>query len=874
MALSDPCPEEIFPPPPPFFDSCPTEIIQLIICALPDPNSFSQTNKRIHAISHTNSVIAQYFVMRHGKVQALYHALGRGRLLSPSVLDILLASGAVMSRYLVQVAFHHYFFCSSHFIKPSTPWVRTVSLANFSHFLAVAAERLGGDIARGKGEDDGSLFAIFIKAKYDSQRVSWETIREAFEKYHFMPFCNRDPLMTQLPLALAIEPRLLPYAVANGFYMDAKYRDFVFRKMFERSSNPVPLHVEEICSNVRELCRLDTSMFVTRTVAAEVCMEAESNEAGYKALRQLDRSGDLPFSLTVLVQDVIKVFAKARAITTQSTCQILTKLYTDFLLPPRGKTATPSTLDPLVRRAMLLTIFAADPPVLVSAMAERLEPLQLGPLSLKDAEELLLSSFVIRYEPMFDYLRREGVASDVSGTRKVTSAVLRTLAETVAVRCLTRENKGKTLKRLYESYPSVKRRVKEAVLDDHQVQVEDLSEGEANVQCARLARSIWRPVSEGGDDSDSDSDSEQQDDDEMEEDFEMYDDDDDDSSKDGDRDSPTSSTSTSDPPRDLGDIGLEPLSVMLRRDEASQRHHGRQRRYFLYGSASVNNGSRHPPETLLVSKWIKTEFGSTSPVAAQFLTHAVVNRNPSVLGTYLTHVLSNAAVPITFKHFQILAKLGSSSNDIYLYDRIKEGATFYTTEQDYTVSVKLEKDTDVKMEPSEPRVKLESPTRGRARPRRSATSVNSYIVPDSDDEEIADEADLNDEFIEYRLGGVKRKKAIKVQEKPKPIESNLQMWIRALSELQKDEQRKYREKKKRVEQERTEGTVVGKIRVAKSEFLRSLTTNLRKLRELDEVQSRSRGEVTNSDADVMDSDGDEYMHNKPPRKKRKTTASA
>lgn len=28
--------------------------------------------------------------------------------------------------------------------------------------------------------------------------------------------------MTQFPLALAIEPRLLPFAVANGFQMDSK----------------------------------------------------------------------------------------------------------------------------------------------------------------------------------------------------------------------------------------------------------------------------------------------------------------------------------------------------------------------------------------------------------------------------------------------------------------------------------------------------------------------------------------------------------------------------------------------------------------------------------------------------------------------------
>lgn len=33
--------------------------------------------------------------------------------------------------------------------------------------------------------------------------------------------------MSRLPLALAVEPRLLPYAVANGFYMDSKARSLL-----------------------------------------------------------------------------------------------------------------------------------------------------------------------------------------------------------------------------------------------------------------------------------------------------------------------------------------------------------------------------------------------------------------------------------------------------------------------------------------------------------------------------------------------------------------------------------------------------------------------------------------------------------------------
>jgi len=80
--------------------------------------------------------------------------------------------------------------------------------------------------------------------------------------------------MTQFPLALAIEPRLLPLAVFNGFTMDGKvstsissprlysnlsqqYRDFIFRKMFEKPAFPSDNHAEEIVRHVRELTQLD-----------------------------------------------------------------------------------------------------------------------------------------------------------------------------------------------------------------------------------------------------------------------------------------------------------------------------------------------------------------------------------------------------------------------------------------------------------------------------------------------------------------------------------------------------------------------------------------------------------------------------------------
>ena len=52
-----------------------------------------------------------------------------------------------MSRYLAQVAIHHYFHTQSHFIK--TAWVRTLPLRAFLHFLRRAEESYG-DIPVGK----------------------------------------------------------------------------------------------------------------------------------------------------------------------------------------------------------------------------------------------------------------------------------------------------------------------------------------------------------------------------------------------------------------------------------------------------------------------------------------------------------------------------------------------------------------------------------------------------------------------------------------------------------------------------------------------------------------------------------------------------
>jgi hypothetical protein len=85
--------------------------------------------------------------------------------------------------------------------------------------------------------------------------------------------------------------------------------------MFEKQALNGGDRTDDIVRNVRELKRLDprwlfihsgrimifmlelARMFLSRTVAAEICMEAKSNESAYRALKALDRSGELLFKL-------------------------------------------------------------------------------------------------------------------------------------------------------------------------------------------------------------------------------------------------------------------------------------------------------------------------------------------------------------------------------------------------------------------------------------------------------------------------------------------------------------------------------------------------------------------------------------------------
>src|SRR5215471_149948 len=131
-----------------------------------------------------------------------------------------------------------------------------------------------------------------------------------------------------------------------------------------------------------------------------------------------------------------------------------------------------------------------------------------------------------------------------------------------------------------------------------------------------------------------------------------------------------------------------------------------------------------------------------------------------------------------------------------LFHDIELGAEFYFSEEDYLMQPcpDTKKAIKVKSESTASRIKLENiqsalpstsvstskydaSSLGKKRPRRTAAvTVKSYAVPDSDDEAIVDD----EEIPVVMKREVRRRK----------IESNLQRWIKQLSILHKEEQRK------------------------------------------------------------------------------------
>jgi hypothetical protein len=122
-----------------------------------------------------------------------------------------------------------------------------------------------------------------------------------------------------------------------------------------------------------------------------------------------------------------------------------------------------------------------------------------------------------------------------------------------------------------------------------------------------------------------------------------------------------------------------------------------------------------------------------------------------------------------------------------MFHDIEAGAEFFFSEDDYLnkqpkPKIKTEVKTEVtqlSIPPASSKASTSKPDKSpeKKRPRRTAAAtIRSYVVPDSDDEDIAEEAEIT--------------WGMHVDAKKRKVESNLQQWIKELSVLLKEEQRK------------------------------------------------------------------------------------
>ncbi|KIM65938.1 hypothetical protein SCLCIDRAFT_1211945 [Scleroderma citrinum Foug A] len=625
-------------------------------------------------------------------------------------------------------------------------------------------------------------------------------------------------------------------------------------------------------------------MFLSRTVAGEVCMEAKSNEYAYRALKALDRAGDLLFSLPTLVTDLIKLFVKTRSITTSYTVNILRQLYTDF-----------PTSDPTVRTVMLLTVFLFDgiiPPSAPLATARsKLETLNLLPLTRQDLVNVMTNPFIEKPQILLEYAKED---MDMS------PKMIKELVQEVAVACLEVGSKGKTIRRLVESN-ALQDILADAAVQRFTLSVADLPPSEDEQACTAYEAPLCRDFNNlKGNRGNSNSVSSQHNSagvsqysshnepgpaSIVESSREM---DDDTVIADGVQQDAMSVTEDF----DLGTIGQDSLSVMIRQDEMAPTRSRRRSFYYSFYGADTTAKLGYPVEFLQVGRWVKETYPVESPIMAVFLTHAIINNNNTLLHLYLasaapSYSSSMVHVPITLKHFKLLAHLGRAPN-FCLYHEIELGAEFYFSEEDYlskqTPGVETRRPgkhksrADVKKETSPASVSCSlhqidpsrsasfastSPRISRRRSRRSTTAMTtSYVIPDSDDERIVEDDDENAMMA-----------LMSMQAKKRRVESNLQRWIKHLSALLTEEQRKYKEKRRRLEKATPAD---GKLRVTKNEFHKSLTTHLRLLRKVDlDKRKQLYGPDVAEEDYSDDEDDEEYRYQKSrPSKRRRTNITS
>ena len=122
---------------------------------------FGRVSKRFHSISLDPFVISSFFLQTYGKRQALYHLLGRPRLVTVQVLDQCFQQQAHLSRYLLQKLLEAYPLAlhNPHWIAYRYPLFGKGSLlqvASFAHLLQKGMQLYGSDPRMGfAGRRDG-----------------------------------------------------------------------------------------------------------------------------------------------------------------------------------------------------------------------------------------------------------------------------------------------------------------------------------------------------------------------------------------------------------------------------------------------------------------------------------------------------------------------------------------------------------------------------------------------------------------------------------------------------------------------------------------------------------------------------------------------
>ncbi|CEL62481.1 hypothetical protein RSOLAG1IB_04837 [Rhizoctonia solani AG-1 IB] len=857
------------------------DVLFLIFIQLDDPLSLSQTSKRFNRISKESYTRALYFITRYGHQHAMYWALGRGKLVDKQMLDIMVKNGAHISRYLIQSMMQYRSHTAPHsFIKKH--WSHSLSFESILHLLNIAADRMGyKEVEWSKNSDDGSVFRQWLMDKKSlggRTRVDWEVIREMFEKYGFIPFCPKDPLVLDFPLALSYEPRLLPLAVKNGLRLDVKYRDFIFRKVFEKPTVSRDGRDETIIKMVEDLQRLDPIMFVSRTVAAEVCMEANINEQGYMALKKLDVARKLPYTLSSLVSALIKLFSSTRSVTFPKIISLIQSLHSDYSNPT----------DPKIRHVLLLTVFCSPMAVradwsddmLPQIMDKLVElgliqsPVREGmpehsksksldlqgvPKSLSREElfNVLLSPFVENERPCIAYARsKAGMGLDEWAITR--------LKGDVAIHCLPTSSKGKLLKRLCED-ESIERRVIEA-MKSHAIRLENLPEPfspECATYRAKLGTSLpmtgsdmyaFSPLWAHGIEEDQ---PEPQSDLESESHRSV-------AGPSGYDAQTTIFTSTN---YDLGTISQDTLSARLDREESGTRWH--RRRWWSHGghqlSAEIEAKLPYPTSPRHVADHILEHFKSHHRTTAIMMTHCLINGNLNTLSSYI-----NENVPITLFHIRVLARLGRQP--CWKFWNKLDKQKFYFSEEDYLPresakppsSGKMSINTLCNPDPIKSE-RFQTPTtpsgfeEGSSRPRRvAASATRTYKIPsDSDSDEMSDDMDYS--YSTSKRGKTKGKGKGKAVEQPpnlQPESTDFHLWTKHLGLLLKEEEKKWKERKRLCEKDEFGRP---KERIFKTEFMRALASKV--------ADMRKRDHASTPTPSIEDDSDEEYVQR--PRLKRK-----